>query len=79
MAGKLHVNYPSYLASTALNNKARVSSKEVRAYAEGYNFVRNGGLWTTPYAGPDPKCGVAWVQGCTDKHNALPPTHVGGP
>jgi hypothetical protein len=85
MAGKLHLNYVNYNTSTALANKpANLWGKQLKAYAEGYNYVKKGGVYTDPHpAGAsaglatDTKTAAwAWKQGCADANSGAPKTHV---
>ena len=78
MAGKWHRDYARYVAATG---RALFPTKQVRAYAEGYNASRAGALQSTnPHPGwqsTDPNSDfISWLSGWSD-YPGYPPTHVG--
>jgi hypothetical protein len=82
MAGKFHRGYAEYIAGTS--NASAPQRRHVKAYAEGYNARRNGGLENSnPHPIPTPADingdFWTWDKGWLDANLHLDPSHVGGP
>jgi hypothetical protein len=85
MAGKVNINSTANSTSAAQGNKpANLWGKQLRAYAEGYNFVKGGGNYLQAYPnatyGGDvnnpTSAAWAWKQGCADRNAGKAAAHV---